>query len=172
MKKEVWKPVLGWEETHKVSDRGRIRSLLTGNILKPTPTSNGYLCVTLNAHGIQTWRLVHQIVIEAFTGYCPVGQECRHRDGNGHNNRPRNLRYGTRKQNARDRDRHGRTVRGEAHWKAGITERQVNRAKRLLRRKERTGLPATYREIAKRCRMSEWVLYSIRTGRHWNHVKS
>jgi hypothetical protein len=42
---------------------------------------------------------VHQLVCEAFHGPCPAGLETLHEDENGLNNRPENLRWGTRKEN-------------------------------------------------------------------------
>ena len=42
---------------------------------------------------------VHRLVCEAFHGPCPPGMEVLHLDENGLNNRPENLRWGTRKEN-------------------------------------------------------------------------
>ena len=42
---------------------------------------------------------VHRAVCEAFHGPCPVGLETLHLDEDGLNNRPENLRWGTRKEN-------------------------------------------------------------------------
>jgi hypothetical protein len=42
---------------------------------------------------------VHRLVCEAFHGPCPPGLETLHGDENGLNNRPENLRWGTRKEN-------------------------------------------------------------------------
>lgn len=42
---------------------------------------------------------VHRLVCEAFHGPCPPGMEVLHDDEDGLNNRPENLRWGTRKEN-------------------------------------------------------------------------
>lgn len=47
------------------------------------------------------------LVGEAFLGPRPDGLETRHLDGNPANNSARNLRYGTKSENAQDRVRHG-----------------------------------------------------------------
>jgi hypothetical protein len=61
-------------------------------------------------------RMVHQVICHAFHGPQPTpAHEVRHIDGDSANNLPDNLCWGTRKQNAADREAHGRTSRGEAH---------------------------------------------------------
>lgn len=47
-------------------------------------------------------RTVHTLVMEAFVGPAPKGQEVRHLDGDPSNNRLGNLAYGSRSQNLRD----------------------------------------------------------------------
>ncbi len=50
---------------------------------------------------------VHQLVLGAFVGPCPIGMECRHLDGNPSNNFLSNLRWGTHLENMEDMRRHG-----------------------------------------------------------------
>lgn len=95
---------------------------------------------TLNSHGYPSVRLifsdgfrrrivVHRMVAEAFLGPRPSPQhEIRHLNGNKEDNRTDNLAWGTRKENAEDRERHGRTSRGMGHSaaiKAGLKARHV-----------------------------------------------
>jgi hypothetical protein len=118
---EVWRGVQGWERLYEVSDQGRVRSLdrvvskpnwgtfiRKGKILKPG-VNKGYQTVTLQdrSHSRIERRLIHQVVLTAFVGPCPTGMETRHLDGNRSNNRATNLAWGTRVQNAADRDHHG-----------------------------------------------------------------
>lgn len=92
-----------------------------------TPIS--YPQVTLSRlDGIRSVLLVHAIVLEAFVGPCPPGMECRHLDGIPMNVALWNLCWGTRKQNADDRAKHGKT-RGEKHYRAVLTEALVTEAK-------------------------------------------
>jgi hypothetical protein len=60
--------------------------------------------------------LLHHLVAEAFIGPRPTPTtEIRHLNGNPGDNRPANLRYGTRAENAEDSKRHG------THFHAGLT---------------------------------------------------
>ena len=53
-------------------------------------------------------RLAHRLVLEAFAGPCPAGLEARHlENGERRDNRPANLAWGTRREQAADRRRHG-----------------------------------------------------------------
>ena len=66
--------------------------------------------------GTRERRMVHQVICHAFNGPRPTpGHEVCHVDGNRKNSAPGNLRWGTRKENAEDRARHGRTSHGAAH---------------------------------------------------------
>jgi hypothetical protein len=65
---------------------------------------------------------VHTLVALAFIGRRPRRKsEVRHRDGNRFNNRPHNLKWGTRRQNERDKVSHGTAPRGENNGRAKIT---------------------------------------------------
>jgi hypothetical protein len=52
-------------------------------------------------------RRIHRLVLQAFVGPCPAGQECCHGDGDPSNNVLSNLRWGTRSDNRRDSVGHG-----------------------------------------------------------------
>ncbi len=69
-------------------------------MLKPCTTrTRRYLKVTL---GAADDREVHTLVAAAFHGPCPDGCEVLHINGNLHDNRPENLRYGTHAENMYD----------------------------------------------------------------------
>ena len=78
---------------------------------------HGYPSVRLTPMFGRRKRLkVHALVATAFLGARPSpAHEVRHLDGNPLNNAAENLAWGTRAENAADRERHGRTSRGEAH---------------------------------------------------------
>lgn len=80
-------------------------------ILKPHPNSHGYLRVRMVLNGVRQSRFVHKLVAEAFLPPRPSSKhEICHIDGNRLNNHASNLRWGTRKDNAADRKRHGREM--------------------------------------------------------------
>ena len=103
MKKEVWKPVVGWEKHYEVSSLGRVRrnapgcGTWVGRILKPCLINSGYLFVMLHRHkdGINTrgQMLVHKLVVEAFIGPRPPKCNTHHIDSCKINNAASNLTY-------------------------------------------------------------------------------
>lgn len=118
---EAWKPVVGYEGLYEVSDQGRVRSLprrgrgnraarvYGGQLLRPGKMVRGHLSVALSRDNRAASRSVHALVLEAFVGPCPGGQEVRHVNDNPSDNRLANLEYGTRRENMLDRTRNGKS---------------------------------------------------------------
>lgn len=117
-----WLPAVGYEGFYEVSDTGRVRSLdrlevITGSrsgvrtrrgrVLRSFPFRDGYLFVRLSRDGRSVSRSVHSLVLEAFTGLCPAGMECRHLNGDRQDDRAENLAWGTESQNTLDQVAHG-----------------------------------------------------------------
>lgn len=134
MTEELWKPVIdptGRDEFpgYDVSNTGRVRSRRRGRetILRPWIQSKGYECVTLSlgAKGQNRTFLTHNLVLTAFEGPCPMGEEARHKDGNKRNNRIENLCWGTPKQNHADKQRHGTETIGTRNGRAKLTPAEV-----------------------------------------------
>jgi len=113
MSEEEWRPVVGYEGSYEVSDLGRVRSLPRNGtrreivILRAFRDCTGYHRVNLRRIGI-VQRGVHQLVAAAFIGPRPKGMMVCHWDGDCGNAALENLRYGTAKENAADRQRHGK----------------------------------------------------------------
>lgn len=75
-------------------------------------THDGYRTVRIRRDGRNRTVTVAPMVAEAWHGPRPEGQQVRHLDGTRTNNAPGNLAYGSAKDNADDRERHGTTARG------------------------------------------------------------
>src|SRR5437899_1058735 len=71
-----------------------------------------YSYVNLCIEGKRAKIGVHALVLLTFRGPRFAGQQTRHLNGKNFDNRLRNLKWGTAKQNADDRERHGRTACG------------------------------------------------------------
>jgi hypothetical protein len=136
-----------------------------GNVwirLKPTPRKDsGHLRVSL---GYGSCLGVHVLVLLAFIGPPPEGMECCHNDGNPANNRLDNLRWGTPKDNAADRIRHGRQLRGEMLRISKLTEAAV----RHIREQLTAGISKP--SIAAEHGVSVSTIYWIAKGAIWRHV--
>lgn len=89
--------------------------------MAPSPNSDGYPSVRLTVDGKRTRLAVHRLVARQFLPPRPSSaHEVRHLDGDKTNNHVSNLAWGTPKENADDRTRHGRTSRGRRHAEAII----------------------------------------------------
>jgi predicted XRE-type DNA-binding protein len=134
---ENWRDVVGYEGLYEVSDHGRVRSVARtvlftngGKRFYPSQVlkhgfSKGYPRVNLYKEKIPHPREIHKLILAAFIGPCPEGQEVRHYDGDKTNCTLGNLLYGTRSENYFDKYRHGRDVRGERHGMSKLTEDDV-----------------------------------------------
>lgn len=103
---ERWLPVVGWEGWYEVSDHGRVwrvaprpRGGRAEQLLAGSTNRKGYWEISLRRHGQQRKAFIHQLVLWAFVGPKPEGQECNHKDGNKANNRLGNLEWVTPKGN-------------------------------------------------------------------------
>ena len=90
-----WKPVVGYENSYSVSDKGEIKSKLSGKVLRPNNSKNG-LRVALYDNGIPKIFPVRSLVLAAFVGPCPANHWPVNVDGNDENNALSNLKYQSR----------------------------------------------------------------------------
>lgn len=103
MKNEIWKPVLNYESSHKVSNLGRVKSLprkycLQERVLKPSRVAE-YDHVVFSVDGKQKGAFVHRLVAEAFIPNTESKREVNHIDGDKTNNHVSNLEWNTSKEN-------------------------------------------------------------------------
>lgn len=135
--------------------------------LKAKKNPNGRLFVCL--YPGRKWRLIHHLVLEAFVGPRPTGFQCCHNDGDPTNNHLENLRWDTAKNNMKDRDRHGRTRRGEMHCDAKLTETQVREIRRAHTPHKKKG-PGTPAMLAKQHGVNVGTIQAIVYRRTWKHI--
>jgi hypothetical protein len=90
--------------------------------------------------------------------------ECRHWDGDRSNNNDWNLVYGTRLDNAEDRERHGRTVRGERSTSARISDDDVAKIKEIYAAKEANQYELAARFSISQAQVNNIILGKQRTG--------
>lgn len=136
--------------------------------LTPTPDSDGYLCVRVSINGSRAKVRVHRLVAWEFLPPRPDPfHEIRHLNGDKLDNRAENLAWGTRKDNAADRDAHGRTSRGPGHSaaiRAGLKDALTDVEIRAITRLTAKGW--TQRAIAERIGRSQSAVgHVVRTAR-------
>jgi hypothetical protein len=86
-----------------------------------------------DARGGQKNLLVHSLVLLAFVGLRPLNQETRHLSGARADNRLKNLCYGTKQENAADRERHGAGYRGEKNGNSKLSDVDVDAIRAYFR---------------------------------------
>lgn len=91
-----------------VSNDGRVANVETGKLLKPVPDRDGYLLIVLCKFGMKKRFKLHRLVLTTFVGECPDGLICCHNDDIKTNNHLSNLRWDTRSENQKDRNRNGK----------------------------------------------------------------
>ena len=144
---EKWLPAVGYEGFYEVSDWGRVRSVARaggnkrgqrgthGKLLCPEKIWTGYLRVQLNRKHFY----VHRLVMEAFIGPLPVGQEVEHVDGDRAHNSIQNLCYLSKSENINAAiRRRGNWAKwhyntwGEKHHKSKVSNKNITEIRRLV----------------------------------------
>ena len=131
---EQWRPVIGYEGRYEISNRGRVRSLLSSKKGKAggekvLQTDNwGYHNVQLWSDGVAKRHSVHRLVAAAFlTDTWFPDAQVRHLDGNPANNHIHNLAWGTGSQNQFDVVSHGRNANAnKTHCRNGHEYNEAN----------------------------------------------
>lgn len=171
---ERWRPVIRFEGLYEVSNYGRVRSisrwvsigkgkrLVEGRVLTHK-LSNGYPTVTLCAGNFEIKKHVHRILAEAFIP--GTGDVVRHLDGDRENYSLVNLAWGSYSDNERDKKEHGRSLQGERHHQAKLTEEKV----RAIREMYARGI--TQLIIAKSIGVGRGAVGCVVRGETWRHVK-
>jgi hypothetical protein len=176
---ERWLPVPGYEDYYEVSDLGRVRGLprtcmrsdgirhsRKERILAASRfiRNKDYRRVCLCVDGVNVNRQVHMLVLEAFVGPCPDGQETRHLNGVQDDNRLTNLAWGTRIEQQEDVLRHGNRARGARHGMVKLKETDIP----VIRAAFEAG--QTTQQIARRYGVVYQTIIAILQKKSWSYV--
>lgn len=125
---------------YRVSNRGRVQSCRDNganlstvwNDRKPRHDKDGYLKLKLHRNQKTRYVGVHVLVAEAFIGQKPFPKAMvLHKNGIRDDNAVDNLRWGSGKENADDRDADGKTARADKNGRAKLTVENVHEIRRL-----------------------------------------
>jgi len=179
-KSEEWVPVEGYVGLYEVSSCGRVRSLTSevmamgrwgsvikrkryGRTLKPDVVK-GYGRVHLSRCGTRRCKQIHHLVLEGFSGEARGGRICRHLDGDPSNNHATNLKWGTHKENAADRTKHGREASGRRHHRAKLSVKDVRTIRRL------SALGASRADLARGFGVSASNIWAVVVRKTWKNI--
>jgi hypothetical protein len=151
---------------------GRIRSLRTGNIIRPAASRGGYLVLVLQCRpgrpdARKSTVRVNKVVLEAFTRFKPKDPRkihAAHKNSIRDDNRIENLYWATYAENLADKIRHGKIPKGEASKRSKLKEHEV----RLIHKLANEGVPT--RVLGNRFKISAHHATCIRDKRTWRHL--
>lgn len=160
-----WKPLLDIEG-YEISNEGQVWSRKTQRLLKQQHAEDGhhYLMFRSGRKGKARKVYIHQAVLTTFTRTHSENEECRHLDGNPHNNYLWNLTWGTRLENMSDKQIHGTQTFGENHPPAKLTETDV------LEIRKRVG-NESLRSLGKEYGVSHTAIRRAAIGMNWSHLR-
>jgi len=175
--REQWRDVVGYEGRYRVSSLGRVYSLekvqtfskggkriTKAHFMSLIPGTGGYLRVLLSKNNKKKFRLVHHLVLEAWSGKRPRGKIACHGDGDPANNKRNNLRWDTYQANSADAKRHGTLYNGERHHSARLT------AKDVLAIRKRIDVGEAHWHIGKDYGVSSNAVWKIAQNMSWTQV--
>jgi hypothetical protein len=170
---EIWKPIIGFESSHEISNHGRVRSLdritisknnkrmpFKGKLIQPI-ILNGYHDVKLNHF---THRLVHRLVAQTFLDNPENKSQVNHIDSNKSNNHYTNLEWNTPSENIAHSVKQGTHPKGETSGTSKLTEKDILEIFKLRIK----GL--SYEEIARIYNIDQSLVPRILNRKLWKHV--
>ena len=102
---ERWRDVQGYEGLYQVSDRGQVRNVKRGRVLKPHRQGNGYLQTMLAKNNVRKYPLVHRLVAAVFIPNPENKPHINHKNGIKTDNAVENLEWCTMSENLLHRHR-------------------------------------------------------------------
>lgn len=159
---EEWRPIPSFPG-YEASSFGGIRS--KHGYLKPWINDTGYRVVAPYQNGRRTSKTVHHLVCEAFHGPKPAwAAEAAHNNGRKLSNRPDNLRWSTKLDNARDKRKHGTGYGGERHHRSTFTLSQI---KTIRIQYDADPRPETIKRLAEAFIVKTNTIRRIVKGERW-----
>lgn len=136
-------------------------------LLKPVKDSRtGYYSITLHDGKKPHYGAVHRLILETFVGECPPKMLACHNNGIPTDNRLKNLRWDTPKNNEADKIQHGTVSCGIKNGSSKLNEAQARVA---LRYCQMYGW-GSQSEIARVFGVHSHTISCIARGKNWSHI--
>lgn len=170
---EIWKAIEGYEDSHEISNKGRVRSIdridcqgrrLKGNYLKPKVGKFGYHRTGLRKDGLQKFHLIHRLVAQAFLLNQDNKSQVNHIDGDKSNNSVENLEWVTPSENNHHAYDSGlkRAQKGEDNGASKLTKDQVIDIYIRIHKGEKSKL------LSMEYGVDYNQILRIKSGKHWS----
>lgn len=148
-----------------INRKGQVWTELHQRLMTTQVNKFGYSYVVMCVNRKVRCPYIHRLMAQAFLPPKPYWASCiRHLDGKRSNNVVSNLKWGTPKQNAKDRDLHGKTALGENNGNSKLTALNVTNIKKGLR----DGL--TLCSLAKTYGVTSSTIHQIKNQITWRHI--
>lgn len=158
---EEWRPIPGYSQKYEISNFGRVRSF-GHRLLKARKDRGGYVFFALSNQSKWKKNWAHRLVIAAFKGNAPSPKhEVNHIDSDRANNTPENLEWVTRLENARHREKYGKSCRHEGNGNAKLTWPLVRAIRGLLAQGN------TQKHLAAKFGVSKQMISEIHRNNFW-----
>ncbi|WP_343743332.1 NUMOD4 domain-containing protein [Herbaspirillum huttiense] len=173
---EVWVPVIGYEGSYEVSNKGAVRSVvrtitykgrwgmtttvLPQKVLSLNRTPAGYLDIQLSRDGRHKHHLIHRLVAAAFIGASDL--QINHKDGDKENNSVLNLEYCTSQENLLHCTRVLKKKIGEGSGSAKLKADDILKIRSDHR---------VLREIAADYGVSLQAISYVKRRKNWGHIE-
>lgn len=163
---EIWKDVIGYEDTYEVSNFGNVRRKSCN--LKQFSNIDGYKVLSLSKNGETKTQLVHRLMLKAFVPNLENKEQVNHIDCDKQNNNLENLEWVTPEENIKhavENDRQ-RDQNGENNNMSKLTEKDVLFIRRLL--EEGITTYKIHKEYYPH--LHQQTIYAIKQRRLWNNI--
>jgi len=149
---------------------GDVKMVLLDEWYKEVPSydhsrSSKYKMIRAGVSGDKKFdMMLHRFVLECWSGFKDQGQQCRHLNGDGSDNRIENLCWGSPVENEKDKIVHGTSKFGEGNPRSIHTEEQALLVADLLAKGK------SYKEISSETGIDASFIYHVAYGESWSHV--
>lgn len=165
---EEWKDILGYEGLYKISNTGKVYSLLSDKELSQNKTNgNGYKICTLCKNKQKKNKYIHRLVASHFVENKDNLPIVNHIDGNVSNNNYTNLEWCDQFSNVRHYiERGGKSDYGTSSPNTNLTKRDIIEIISYLEDGK-----FTQKEIAETYQVSQTTISHIKTGKRHSRVE-